>query len=225
MSGTKVPGAITGEMIMVHTAARREFGLMPELVRGVAEGDSRRVGLVADHIAMLGNLLHHHHSGEDKVIWPRLRDRCPAEVEPLVHTMEEQHDRIADLEGRLAAVVDAWRIDADADGRDAAAGILDRLVTVLREHLDAEEEFVLPLVESHITADEWDGMVAEGAADIRPEQMTLALGMTMYEGDPAAVRNALANIPAEMRGAVAEQAPAAYAAYARALYGTPTPHL
>jgi hypothetical protein len=68
-------------------------------------------------------------------------------------------------------------------------------------------------------------MVAEGAASTPPEMLPLALGMMMYEGEPSAVQDALANIPAEARGVVAEQAPAAYATYAKSIYGTPTPRL
>jgi hemerythrin-like domain-containing protein len=223
MTATKAPGAMTREMIMVHTAFRREFGLMPELVRGVATGDWRRADVVADHIGLIGSILHHHHAGEDRVLWPLLLERCPDELAPVVHSMEEHHDRIGNLGSQLTKVVDAWRVDADGEGRDVAVGILNQLLPVLREHLGTEEELVLPLVEQHITGDEWDGMVAEGAATMSPDQLPLALGMMMYEGDPAAVRDALSNIPAEVRAVVAEQAPAAYAAYAELVYGTPTP--
>jgi hemerythrin-like domain-containing protein len=223
MTGTKTPGAMTREMIMVHTAFRREFGLMPELVRGVAEGDRRRAGIVADHIAMIGGVLHHHHSGEDRVLWPHLLERCPDELAPVVHSMEEHHDRIGNLGSQLAKTADAWRVDANTESRDVAVGLLNQLLPVLNQHLATEEELVLPLVEQHITADEWDGMVAEGAAEMPAEMLPLALGLMMYEGDPSAVQDALNNIPAEVRGIVAEQAPAAYAAYAQAVYGTSTP--
>lgn len=225
MTGTKTPGAMTREMIMVHTAFRREFGLMPALVSSVAEGDVRRAGVVADHIGMIGAILHHHHSGEDRVLWPLLLERCPEQLAPLIHTMEAHHERVADLGGQLSKTVDAWRSEADATNRDVATGILGELLPVLREHLGTEEERVMPLIEENITADEWDGMVAEGAASMSPEALPLALGLMMYEGEPAAVQDALANIPAELRGVVAEQAPAAYAAYAQAVYGTASPRL
>ncbi|MEV6846707.1 hemerythrin domain-containing protein [Actinoplanes sp. NPDC051411] len=225
MTGTKIPGAMTREMIMVHTAFRREFGLMPELIRDVAEGDRERAGIVADHVGMIGGILHHHHSGEDRVLWPHLLQRCPEELAPLVHSMEEHHDRIGNLGSQLAKTVDAWRADADTVSRDAAADLLDQLLPVLHEHLGTEEQRVLPLVEKHITGDEWDGMVAESAASTPPEMLPLALGMMMYEGDPSAVQDALDNIPAEVRAVVAEQAPAAYAAYAQRVYGTSTPRL
>jgi hemerythrin-like domain-containing protein len=225
MTGTKTPGAMTREMIMVHTAFRREFGLMPELVRGVAEGDWRRADMIGDHIEFIGSVLHHHHSGEDRVLWPLLLERCPDELAPIVRSMEEHHERIADLGARLTETVDTWRLHADGSSRDASTDILYELLPALREHLGTEEELVLPLVEKHISAAEWDGMVAEGAASTPADKLPLALGMMMYEGDPAAVQDALANISEEIRGVVAEQAPASYAAYAQLVYGTSTPKL
>jgi hemerythrin-like domain-containing protein len=220
MTGTKNPGAMTREMIMVHTAFRREFGLMPELVRGVAEGDWRRADMIGDHIEFIGSVLHHHHSGEDRVLWPLLLERCPDELAPIVHSMEEHHERIATLGAQLTKTVDAWRLDAGASSRDASIDILYQLLPALLEHLGAEEELVLPLVEKHITGAEWDGMVADGAASTPADKLPLALGMMMYEGEVEAVQDALANIPEEIRGVVASQAPAAWAAYAGLVYGT-----
>jgi len=223
MSGTKAPGAMTREMQMVHTALRREFGLMPELVRSVTEGDQDRVAVVADHIELIGMALHEHHHAEDLTIWPNLLERCPEEVAPLVHGMEKHHERIAELGSDLTKTVTAWRVDPNAANRDAVLAVLDPLVAVLREHLGAEEAYVLPLIEKHITGDEWDAMVAEGAAKLPQDKMPLVLGIMMYEGDPSAVKDALDNIPEEVRATVAEMAPRLYADYAETIYGTPTP--
>ena len=40
-----------GEMLIVHDMFRREFALMPGLVRGVAAGDRDRAQIIGDHIA------------------------------------------------------------------------------------------------------------------------------------------------------------------------------
>ena len=53
-------------MFAVHTMFRREFGLMPGLVRAVAAGDKQRTKLVADHVALVSKVLDLHHS--DKVL-------------------------------------------------------------------------------------------------------------------------------------------------------------
>src|SRR5579875_3532551 len=83
------------EMLVVHDAFRREFGALPDLVRGVASGDLDRAAVVAGHINLMAGLLHHHHQGEDDAFWPLLAERCPQEVAPLVQFMEIQHRYIA----------------------------------------------------------------------------------------------------------------------------------
>jgi hemerythrin-like domain-containing protein len=223
MAGPKEPGAMTREMTMVHTGFLREFFLMPGLVRGVSDGDRVRVELVTDHIGMRSFGLHHHHQAEDVGIWPRLLERAPEEVQPLVHGMERQHERIAAGLDELTTEIAAWRADPSALNREAVAQTLDALLPVLREHLDDEVEYVMPIIEKHITAEEWYATFTAGLSQMPPESLPLAMGLMMYEGDPLAVQEALNNIPEQARSAVAEAAPKAYADYAERLYGTPTP--
>ncbi len=223
MAGAKEPGAMTREMELVHTGFLREFFLMPDLVHGVSPGDTQRAAIVADHVESLSMGLHHHHHGEDREIWPRLLDRAPEEVQPLVHGMEKHHERIASLIDELVQEIRAWRAGADAANRDAVSRTLEQLLPVLRLHLTEEVEYVLPLIEKHITAAEWDAMGARNLAQLPAETLPLIIGLSMYEGHPAAVKDVLENIPEETRAAVAEAAPKAYGDYAARLYGTRTP--
>jgi hemerythrin-like domain-containing protein len=223
MNTRKPPGAMTRDMQMVHTGMRREFRLMPALVRGVNGGDVPRAEIVADHAEFIGLALHHHHHTEDENVWPRLLERCPEEIAPIVHAMEDHHERIAQLLTELTAGLEAWRGTADAERGEALAAILDRLNPVLFEHLAAEEQQVLPLIEEHITAAEWDQMAAGAVIGIPQDKLPLLLGLMMYEGDPQAVQQTLENVPPEARSFMAEMAPKAYAAHAEQLYGTPTP--
>jgi hemerythrin-like domain-containing protein len=220
---SKVPGARTREMLMVHNALRREFGLTPALVRGVADGDRQRAETLADHIELTNMVLHHHHHAEDKSLWPNLLERCPEEIAPVVHMMEAHHERIANIGTELAAAVTAWRGTGDAESGKTLAEILDQMLPMLFEHLDVEEQQVLPLIEKYITAAEWDEMTAEIMASTPQEKAPLIVGMMMYEGDPQAVQEAIDKMPAEVRTIISEMAPKTYAAYAEQVYGTPTP--
>jgi hypothetical protein len=58
------------DMAAAHAMIRREFGLMPALVRAAVAGDTPRVTLIADHITLMSGFLTGHHSGEDKHIRP-----------------------------------------------------------------------------------------------------------------------------------------------------------
>src|SRR4029077_18833961 len=83
------------EMLMLHDSFRREFALLPGLVRGVATGDLERAQVIAAHITYVSTILHHHHHGEDAHVWPLLVERCAGECAPLVELMEGQHEDVA----------------------------------------------------------------------------------------------------------------------------------
>ena len=63
----------------------------------------------------------------------------------------------------------------------------------------------------------------EQGAEVPPDKLPAVFGMFMYEGDPAAIDLAVADMPAEVQPVIRDLAPKAYAAYAQELYGTATP--
>ena len=184
------------EMLIVHDVFRREFALMPGLIGTVAPGDRERAGLVGAHIDGLTTLLHHHHHGEDTNVWPLLVDRC-ADAAAHTGSMHDQHERLATDLDDVATALAVWRVDATAQDGNRLFDALDRTLTSLRQHLDEEERHVVPLLEQHITAAEWDALVQKGAADADPAELPLAFGMLMYEGDPEIIERALAAMPAD----------------------------
>jgi len=217
------PLADVRDMYMAHTMFRRETRLAPALIRGVADGDLERAAVVADHLAIVDNGLHHHHVAEDEHLWPRLLDRAGAEAKPVVLAMEEQHDSIDKLLDEVRTGLAQWRGAADAARRDALASSAQRLADRLAEHLAQEEDLALPLIEQHITAAEWGAMIAGSAGDIAPEQIPLIFGMMAYEADPDTVRDVIAQMPPEVGGVIGEVAGQVFAAHAQLVYGTATP--
>jgi hemerythrin-like domain-containing protein len=138
------------EMLMVHDVFRREFALMPALVRGVAVGDHNRAQIVTDHIERVSALLHHHHLVEGQYTWPLLLERCGPAFASLVELMEEQHEQIATLGREVDAALTIWRTDATVESREALAGAVERLLRPMNDHLRDEEQRVVPLLEQHI---------------------------------------------------------------------------
>ena len=141
----------TGEMVLIHLFLRREFRLAGGVLRRVAAGDTRRAHEVADHLDFLDRFLHHHHTLEDELLWPVLLERVPEELAPIVHLMESQH---AGVEGALARISDLlpqWRGSADPALRDRLAEEYDALYVALAEHLDAEEQRLLPIAARSLT--------------------------------------------------------------------------
>jgi hypothetical protein len=210
-------------MFAAHTMFRREFGLMPGLVRAVTPGDKQRATLVADHIALMSGVLSQHHVGEDRHIWPRLRERCPQEWGSLVDVMEDQRHTIYTCLLQVRRALPPWRDSASARARGALAGAIDRLITIITEHLALEEERVVPLIVKYITDAEYGVRAQEQAAHIPPGKLPAVLGMIMYDGDPAVSDMILAEMPVEVQPAIKDLAVQAYAAYATDLYGTAAP--
>lgn len=63
--------------------------------------------------------------------------------------------------------------------RDALGEALDALAVLLHGHLQLEERLILPVIERHIFASEWQKMVEDGAAKIPAEVVPLVFGMLM----------------------------------------------
>jgi hypothetical protein len=146
-----------------------------------------------------------------------------AEIAPIVELMEAQHDVVANLLERAAALRVAWRTDADRRWAFDLAAVYEQLHDALVEHLDAEEECVMPLVEACITKKEWAavGKAAQRSTPLKDARRML--GMLAYDGDPEVIRHMLGAVPGPMRGVVVKAGHRAYAKHANRVYGTPTP--
>jgi hypothetical protein len=162
-------------MVVVHDSIRRQFGAAPALVRGVAVGDAARTAVVADHVHLLGELLHHHHTGEDRLLWPVLQPRVPADVVTTVERMEAQHEGIAQTQATVTAALSAWRAGAGEADREALATALDELHERITEHLGAEEQHILPLAAEHMTAAEWQRLGEEGIGGLPKSKLPLGV--------------------------------------------------
>jgi hemerythrin-like domain-containing protein len=210
------------DMAVVHTMYLRELANAPAPVRAIEAGDVARATVIADHIALVSFLVTQHHTGEDKHVWPYLIERVPGEI-PLVHVMEEHHERIHAGLTTINKATESWRNGASAQTRDALADALDHLMPLLRDHLALEVEYIVPLIERHIFAAEYQLIAADEAGAIPPEKRLIVFGMTIYEGAPEVIESMIARLPAGVQAAMRDQAPKAYASYAQEIYGTPTP--
>jgi len=213
----------TRVMGVIHSIYRREFRLAGEVVRGVADGDVPRAAVVADHLSLLHDHLHHHHTTEDELCWPLLLERVPEELAPLVHLMESQHAQVETLLEEISGLLPVWRAGAGAAERDRLADLHDRLYLHLGEHMDAEEERLLPIAARTLTQAEWDTMGETARSQTPRSQQMLVLGMIMYEGDPEVVALMLSAAPAPVRFVLTRLARRAFRRHARAVYGTPAP--
>ena len=66
------------DMYAVHGVFRDTLGAAPTLVGGIAPGDAERVALIANYYENILSFLESHHDGEEQLVFPLLRERCPA---------------------------------------------------------------------------------------------------------------------------------------------------
>lgn len=181
MSGTTVD---TQDMVIVHRVFRREFGMAPDLVGSVAEGDTERAAVVASHLKNIIFGLHHHHEGEDELLWPVLLAKAAPRQE-LIHQMESEHQAMSEALRRVEAVLPAWEQHARrSDGDQLSAGLREA-GAILLQHLDEEEAEILPLVREALTVEEWEALGKRGSeAFENKEKMMLFLGAILEDASP-----------------------------------------
>jgi hypothetical protein len=110
------------DMFVVHDMFRREFNAIPGLVSEVPGEDGAQVTIVADHVVWMVTFLHAHHHGEDLFVWPKLLERVPVKIDPLIFTMKAQHKGLAQALDDLGVKAAGWRKTSAAAERDAVAG-------------------------------------------------------------------------------------------------------
>lgn len=208
--GTSAPGPILGsagecvgtprarpdttDMVLVHRAFRREFGLAPWLVRSARADDTARVEQVAKHVSEFAEALQHHHSGEDDLLWPRLLQRAQPDTD-LVVRMQVQHEAVAGLLAGVQNLLATWRTTRNPATGRMLAERLEQLSTVLDEHLAEEEKRVLPLVEEHLSVTEWEQVGERGFADTPKNRLLFFLGAALEEATAAEQADFLPHVP------------------------------
>ena len=213
----------TSEMATIHTFFRREFRLAGGVVRGVAAGDVQRAKEVSDHLEYVGRCLHHHHTAEDELAWPILLARVPDELAPIVTLMESQHERVDALLDDVTTLRTSWRVSADAATRGRLADTLDTLYAHLAEHLDAEEDRLLPIAARTLTDEEWHAIGDRARRQTPRSELFLTFGMFQHDGDPEVLARMLAKAPAPVRRLVPRLARRAFRKHALRIHGTATP--
>ncbi|HVC68692.1 MAG TPA: hemerythrin domain-containing protein [Acidimicrobiales bacterium] len=185
------PRPDTSDMAPVHQVFRSSFGSAPAYVASTC-GDTARRDLVADYYGNVLAFLEVHHEGEEKLVFPILRQRAPG-CGALIDKMAEQHvEAMALLDGAKAAV-EVWRgAPADSVDRSAeeAAHALTVLGDALRLHLDEEEADIVPLAADYLSVEEWGALPGHGMANFTGDKVWLILGL-IRENFSAAQRQAM----------------------------------
>jgi iron-sulfur cluster repair protein YtfE (RIC family) len=186
------------DMVVVHKVFRREFALIPGLVRAVAPGDTRRAAVVAGHARMILMGLDLHHTGEDALLWPKLLERDAPDSD-LIHRMEAQHHRVEELIAELEPALDRWETEARPAVGVEVASTFDELRVALLEHLDDEEEHILPIAARCVTQEEWNALGEHGLGQVDKSQLPIMFGAILEDATPEERTMMLSLVPPPVR--------------------------
>ena len=141
-------------MYLMHHAFRRDLDAFAAVAPTVAVGDRARWAAIARRFGFFGTVLHKHHSGEDRAMWPLLarKGADPAVLDAL----EAEHAGIDPLLTSVAADLQALADGTgDAATRARLADTTVRLRDGLKAHLAHEERDGMALVQRHLTPEDW----------------------------------------------------------------------
>ena len=149
-------------MLAAHEALRRDLtGLARAAARAPRSGPAQSEAVLRGW-AVFQRQLHIHHTAEDELVWPALRERLAASdgAQSVLDAMEAEHQQIDPLLAAVSQAMDGARPDGAAQngGRLAdtvLADTVDVLTMALHGHLAHEERDALPLIGTTLSAAEW----------------------------------------------------------------------
>jgi hemerythrin-like domain-containing protein len=187
----------TSDMLLIHRVIRREIGQLPRLFRSAA-GDRQRARAVGAHAREMLDFLHTHHSGEDELLYPLLRQRVSLDA-ALLDRMDAQHAQVDKALNDVRADLAMWTASADAATGERMARRLEDVFPLLLEHLAEEEDKLLPIVARHITRAEWDRLAEHGIGAIPRKRRLVILAHIVEEADESERTRFLVSVPAPAR--------------------------
>jgi hypothetical protein len=194
-------------MFPVHQALRDSLGSAPHLVPGVSASDTERVEMITNLYDNVLDFLHVHHEGEEQLVFPRLRARCPDQL-ALLDLMASQHADVVELVQRSSDALSAWA-GGEARAQQDTASALGDLAGRLDQHLGEEERQVLPLCAEHLTIEEWSALPGHAMGSFSGDKIWLVLGLIRQRMTQAQRDQMLAHMPppaVEMWTTMGEQA-------------------
>jgi len=166
------------DMIIVHRTFREAYAEAAQLVRATPTPSQERVVFLGDHVDFCVTMLHHHHEGEDELLYPKIIERVPDQA-PMTEEVEHEHETVKAGLDVVTARCTAWREAPSTQTADDLASALDDLSVELRRHLDDEEEKVVPLAAEVMTQEEWDAIGEHVVAQMSGKQKAIAFGLML----------------------------------------------
>ena len=149
-------GAVDVKMMYVmHHAFRRDLVMFADAAAVTPADDRATWDALAERWRIFSTVLHHHHSGEDAGLWPRLMREATADERETLEAMEAEHAQIDPILTACARSFDRVRTATDPS---TATFLGERLAAArdsLSQHLHHEETEAMALVQKYLTTADW----------------------------------------------------------------------
>lgn len=94
-----------------------------------------------------------HHRAEEELLFPRIRERCPA-LHPVLERLADEHGRSESTVQGLERALTAWEL-VGAERREAFELPLRGFVEGYLGHMAVEEDYVLPVAQDYLSEADW----------------------------------------------------------------------
>ena len=175
-----------GFMWAMHAALRRDISRLEAAASGLDAQGPVPSAVRADW-TRFRQALERHHSAEDEDLWPALRPRLVmSEEQQVIHRMVEEHEALS------SAIASA---DAALTAGVNVGGAVGELGRSLRQHLDHAERNALPLLELHLSREEWRRFLHTERRRTPVRQRPEFLSWVLADADETGAAAVLAEIP------------------------------
>jgi hemerythrin-like domain-containing protein len=182
------------DMRIIHETFRRSYDEAAALIRANPTPSPGRVTFLADHVDFGLSMLHHHHEGEDEILYPLLVERAPEHAQR-TEQIDREHQEVKAAIDAAQVASSKWRAAPTAESGEALAASLDAVNAALLPHLDNEEREIVPLAAVTVTQKEWNSLAKHGIASVPNNKKMIAFGMILEPLEPVDRVYMLSNVP------------------------------
>jgi hypothetical protein len=162
-------------MYVAHHGFRRDLDAFCTAVRATPVDDRAAWKALLRRWDLFSIALHHHHSGEDRWLWPVLIGRAEPEEKELLVAMENEH---GEIDPALEEVVAGLRLLAEKADEDSRAALVVRMTATkeaIYRHLAHEETETMALLQRTLRPEEWNAMDDKFKKSFTPRELTWAV--------------------------------------------------
>ena len=193
-------------MYVMHDALRRELECIAR-VTARPDDDPKQVLRTAAGWEMFKSYLRIHHTAEDDMLWPPMRQALADNSDglALLDAMEAEHAAI----DPLLAAIDTAVADPDT-GPQRLGDLTDALATALRGHLKHEEDEGLALIDATLAPEQWQALGVETGTSLG-DDVQRYMPWVLEDAPPEVTARLLGQFPAPLLAAHRDQWQPAYA--------------